>query len=221
MSIDSRLARLLPALNARERAVLALRARNAGETEPVPRGSIPDHLRHDFNRYMGLAFVTGCQFSTIVHVLQSQIENLSFNLDRIDLLQRAATMLEEDDPESVAARPVRPWRRRVRQSDSVTVPEFLRSLAAEIREDAFNELSFRWQELRAVELVTAEIAETFDGEDPLQPKVRQWLEETKERAKEHLARLGRKRLLEPGEAHLEHTHKLVNNGFAALGLTEE
>jgi hypothetical protein len=221
MSIDSRLSKLLPALNARERAVLALRARNAGETEPVPRGSIPADLRHDFNRYMGLAFVAGSQFGTLVHVLQSQIDNLSVDLDRFDLLERAATMLEEDDPESVAARPVRPWRQQRRSKESVTVPEFLRSLAAELREEAFNVLSFRWQELRAVELVTAEIAVTFDGEDPLQPEVRQWLDATKLTAREHLARLGRKRLPEPSEEHLQHTHKLVDNGFAAMGLTEE
>ena len=221
MSIDSRITRLLPALNARERAVLALRARNAGHVEPVPRGSIPAEQRHDFNRYMGLAFVAGCQFQALIQFAKGHIENLDFNLDRIELLERAASMLEEDQPEDVVARPVRPWRQRVRQPESITVPEFLRSLAAEIREDAYKELSFRWQELRAAELVTAEIAKTFDGEDPLQPEGRVWLEAAKVLAQQHLARLGRKKLPEPNVAHLAHTQGLVDNGLAALGLVEE
>jgi hypothetical protein len=130
-------------------------------------------------------------------------------------------VLEEDDPASVAAHPVRPWRQHRRSSHDVTVPEFLRSLAAELREDALKELCMRWSELRAVEIVLDEIAEQFDGGDALHPDARGWLTGARATARELAQRLGRKRLPEPGEAYIERTRALIDQGFAALGLMEE
>jgi hypothetical protein len=220
-ALDARLSKLLPALSARERAVLALRAQNAGQDAAAIRRSMPAEQRHEYNRYMGLVFVAGCQMGALVYVIKNQVENLSFDLDRIDQLERAATVLEEDDPESVAAHPVRPWRQRQRQSEHLTVPEFLRSLALELKEDAFKELSVRWRELRAVEIVLDEIAEQFDGEDALHPDARGWLTNSRSAALRVTERLGRKRLPEPGEDYLSRTRALIDQGFAALGLVEE
>jgi hypothetical protein len=101
------------------------------------------------------------------------------------------------------------------------LPEFLRSLASEVREDAFKELSFRWRELRAVEIVAAEISETFDGEDPLPADVRQRLDACKRRAQGYLEQLEKKRLPEPSEDFLARAQALIDEGFAALGLAEE
>src|SRR5215207_4947917 len=112
MRADSRLTRLMPTLTARERAVLVLRAQRLGQNVEEPRRSMPPEQRREYNRYMALAFVAGCQLRTLIYVLKNQIEALEFDLDRIDLLERAATMLEEDQPEDVTARPVRPWRQR-------------------------------------------------------------------------------------------------------------
>jgi hypothetical protein len=167
MSIDNRLSKLMPALSARERAVLALRAQNAGQDAGEARAGMPPEQRHEYNKYMGLAFVAGCQFGSLVHVIVSQIDNLRFQIERMDLLDRAAGLLEEDNPDYVTTGPVRPWRKVLasRAHADIGVPEFLRSLAMELRGDAFDELAMRWRELCAVEIVTAEIAAHFDGAD--------------------------------------------------------
>jgi hypothetical protein len=185
------------------------------------RRAVPPEQRRESNRFMALAFVAGCQMGSLVFVIKNQVENLEFDLDRIDLLERAANMLEEDDPESVSARPVRPWRQSVRRPENVTVPEFLRSLAAEVREDAFKELCVRWQELRAVEIVLDEIAETFDGEDAMPPDARAWLISCRATALAYQPRLGKKRLPEPTEDFLQRAQALVDQGFEALGMVEE
>jgi hypothetical protein len=221
MGIDSSLSKLMPTLSARERAVLALRAQRTGEDPVAVRASMPPEQRHEYNRFMALAFVAGCQMGALVHVIKNQVENLEFDLDRIDLLERAATMLEEDDPESVAARPVRNWRQHTRRKQQVTVPDFLRSLAAELREDAYKELCVRWQELRAVEIVCEDIRQSSDGEDAMHPDVRDWLDACRKMAMDYIERLGKKRLPEPSDDYLQRTRGLVDQGFAALGLTEE
>ena len=43
-------------------------------------------LTHDFNRYMRLAFVAGCQIQALIQFAKGHIENLEFNLDRIDAM---------------------------------------------------------------------------------------------------------------------------------------
>jgi hypothetical protein len=219
--LDSRLSKIMPVLSAKERAVLALRAQNAAQDAPDVWRSMPAEQRHEYNLYMALAFVAGCQMGALVHVIKNQVDNLEFDLDRIDLLERAATVLEEDDPESVASHPVRPWRQPRGRHEQVMVPEFLRSLAAEIREDAFKELCVRWQELRAVEIVAGDISQIFDGEDALHPDVHEWLDACRQAGLRYMKRLGKKRLPEPADDYLERTHALVDQGFAALGLAQE
>jgi hypothetical protein len=65
-----RLSKLMPSLSAKERAVLALRALNAGQDAPDVRRSMPAEQRHEYNRYMALAFVAGCQMGALVHVIK-------------------------------------------------------------------------------------------------------------------------------------------------------
>jgi hypothetical protein len=225
MSVETRLNKVMPALTVRERAVLALRAQNAGQDTTEITGSMPPEQRHQYNRYMALAFVAGCQFGSLVHVIVSQIESLDFDMERQALVDRTATLLEEDQPEGAAAETVRPWRQVQNQRHRpalVTVPYFLRCLGEELRDNAFKELCVRWQELRAVELVTDEIAASFDGEDPLHPQIREKLDACKIRVAELQSRLARnRRLPEPGDDYLQRTRDLVDQGFAALGLTEE
>jgi len=222
-AIDSRISKLLPGLSVKERAVLALKAQNAGEETTDLTRSMPPEQRHQFNRYMAPTFVAGCHFDVLVNVITSQIDNLSFNLERIDLLDRAATMLEEDHPEDIASQPVRAWRQMSKSKGLVTVPIFLRAVAEELRQDAFKELSVRWRELRAVEIVAEEIAQSFDGEDPLHPDIRARLVTGAAVAKETNASLfpRPRRLPEPEEDFLDRTRALIDHGFAALGLVEE
>lgn len=176
---------------------------------------MPTEQRHEFNRYMGLAFVCGCQFGALLHVIANKIENLHFNLGRIEMLDQAAALLEEDSPQEVAARRVRQWRRKAQ----VTVPEFLRGLSGEMREEAFKELSLRWQELRALPVVTEEIASRFDDEDPLFPEVREKVQRSKQAASELNEQLSNgkvRRLPEPRDAHVELVRELVEQRFQSL-----
>lgn len=216
MSADTRLSKLIPALSAKERALLALRAVKAGQDATEFHRSMPSDQRHDYIRYAGLAFVAECQLGSLVHVIKNQIDNLDFDLQHIDLLEKAAARLERDGPSAVATEPVRTVGRR----KPVTVPAFLRGLAQESRNYAFQELSVRWQELRAVELVTGEIAVSFDGEDPLHPEVRGWIETSRQQVASVHERLGdRRRLPDPGDDDLEVTRDLIEQGLVALGVT--
>jgi len=72
--LDGRLSKLMPSLSAKERAVLALRAQNAGQDATDVRRSMPAEQRHEYNRFMALAFVAGCQSS----VRESQAWNEIF-----------------------------------------------------------------------------------------------------------------------------------------------
>jgi hypothetical protein len=224
MALDSRITKLLPALSVHERAVLCLRAQNAGEETTELTRSMPQEQRHQFNRYMGLAFVAGCQFGSLVHVIASQIDDLRFDIERFSLLEQAATMLEEDYPDDIAREPVRPWSQVQRSKRRVSVPTFLRSLGESVREDAFDELFLRWQELRAVEVVTDEIAASFDGEDPLHPEVRQKLQTCVESVHETNALLSRgkpRSLPGPDDGHLGRTRDLIDQAFHVFGFVEE
>ena len=221
MRLDTRLSKLMPTLSARERAVLWLRARNSGQDPGELRSTMPQEQRPEYNRYMGPAFVCDCQMGALVHVIKNQVENLEFDLRRIAMLEQAATLLEEDHPDEVLQRTVRPWRRERKAGREVTVSFFLRSLAAELRDDAYEELSVRWRELRAVEVVAEEIAESFDGEGALHPDVRGWLASCREQAQTYLQQLGKKRLPEPGDDHVQRAQQLVDRGMAAMSLTEE
>lgn len=216
----SRLGRLMTALTARERALLVLRARRRGEDTALMSSSVPDHQRHEYNSYMGLLFVSACQLNVLVHVLDYQLDGLQFDIERMALLDRAATMLEEDYPEDIASQPVRPWRQRSRKNDRVTVPEFLRSLSAEVQENAAKELTVRWKEVRSVELVAQDIAARFEGVDTLPAELREQLEACRKKGEECGAKLGRKRLPEPEDDYLERVHDMISQAFETLGLVK-
>ena len=171
MSTDIRLARLLPVLSVKERAVLVLRAQNAGEETTELTRAMPQEQRHQFKKFMGLAFVAGCQFGCLVNVIANQVEDLRFDLERIDLLDQAAGILEEDDPESVAAHPVRAWRKKKRWACRSSCADWRPRCARTPKRP-----TLRHQELCAVDAVTAEMGENFDGEDLLHPEVRGVLE---------------------------------------------
>jgi len=221
VSLDARISKLLPALSARERAILVLKAENAGQELDDLRRPVPAEQRREYNTHMALLFVGRWQLDVFAQVLVSQVESIAFDLERMELLDRAAAMLEEDHPEYVAVERVRPWRKQTR-GGTVTVPLFLRSLAEEVREDAFKEVCVRWQELKAMEIVAEEIAQHFDGEEPLPAETRTRLESCKETLTRLNAGLFNKprRLPEPTPQLLEEVRGLVDRGLAALGLVE-
>ena len=226
MSIDARLNKLSPVLSARERAVLSLKSlKDKTPEDPSWRRTMPREQTEEFNRLISLMNACNVYLPLYISVLHEKVEQLylRFDIERMGLLEKAAALLEEDYPEDIAKYTVRPWSKLARKQKQVSTPTFLRSLSADVREDAFKELCVRWQELRAVEIVAAEIAQSFDGEDPLPPEIRQQVDATRLSVAEIRRSLFARprRLPEPSEDFMDRTRDLVDQGFRALNLIEE
>jgi hypothetical protein len=131
MSLAARLGRLTPALTGKERALLALRARNAGQTpDPELRPGMTPEASREYNRYAALIHVANAELGMLCTVLAYQVECLEAQAERVLLLEEAAALLVKDLGETLEESRVRNWRSR----KQVTVPVFLRGLAAELRE---------------------------------------------------------------------------------------
>jgi hypothetical protein len=140
----------------------------------------------------------------------------------MELLEQAAKLLEEEYPDQASER-VKAWNRIERgKGQTITTPYFLRSLAQEIREDLQKELLFRWQELRGVEVVAAEIGASVDGDDILEPETRAQLDATIAAVRTLNNKVSSKPrpLPEAGVEFLEQSRSLMNQGFAALKLVD-
>jgi hypothetical protein len=97
------------------------------------------------------------------------------------------------------------------------VPEFLRSLAQELRKELLSIVGQRWSEVCAVEQVWRELAEEFAGEEPVSPELRAMAEETKGRLLRLAREFGSKRNLgQPGEAQLAEARRVVDEAFNRL-----
>jgi hypothetical protein len=76
-STDGRLDRLYPALTAKERAILVLRAwKEGGEEDPLVRRTMPSQQGPEFNDYIGLMNVVNGDLATYILLLHSVVANL-------------------------------------------------------------------------------------------------------------------------------------------------
>lgn len=221
--LRAQLGKIAPTLSARERFLLVLRAHNVGETEdPSIRSTMPRAQVREFNRYGQLVFIANHTLWPILVVLQHHVEALEYQRERIARLDAAAALLEEQHPEEKAEA-----REREREPGMVTVPEYLRGLAQELRRDLGRELSLRWRELRALETVWAEIAAEFDGEPVTEHEVRTRVAETKGKLQELAAALagdggGNKlrRLPAPTAEFVDGLREVVRQSYERLGWLE-
>lgn len=217
--LTARLDKLAPALSAKERAVLALRRHTAGlEPDPELTRSMPREQARQYDRYAGLAYVANAELGALCRVITTNVEMLEFQEEQISLLGQAATQLEEQWPDDVRANPVRGWRKR----SHTTVPEFLRGLEAEMRQELHGALLLRHKELRALESVWAEIAAEFDGEDVAHPDLRRQANQTMDRIRQLARKTGKraKTLPEPETWIVEDVRAIVDRAFEAIGLIE-
>ena len=174
--LRARLGKLAPALSAKERFVLFLRAHNAGEPEdPDLRRTMPRGQVRAFNRFAHLAYVANATLGPVLFALSVHAEGIEYTHQRLGILDRAAGQLEANYPKELE---------EDQQPGTVTVPEFLRGLAKELRSDTQRELSLRWRELRALDTVWAEITEEFDGEPVTDASVRKLADETRAKLQE-------------------------------------
>ena len=218
MTLAARLGRVSAALPARERALLFLRARDAGQ-EPDPELlRVNDEVeRRALNGYLALVFVADSQLGAVLNVLQFHVERLKTDLHAFTTVQEAARVLTEELGEQVAKEKVRAWRKQ----ESVTVPEFLYGLAGELKREVLEHALLRWRELRALEVVWEEIGTEFGGEDVVDPRLREQATETATLLRECIKELGGRRLPEPGDDFLQRTREVVEQAFTLLHLVEE
>jgi len=82
-------------------------------------------------------------------------------------------------------------------------------------------VTLRWQELRGLEIVWAEITSEMDGVDPRDPDMVALSRETAERLRVVFHKVSKQRRPpEPSEAILEDMHKRVDQAFSFFGLKE-
>ena len=130
--LRARLGKLAPALSAKERFVLFLRAHNAGEPEdPDLRRTMPRGQVRAFNRFAHLAYVANATLGPVLFALSVHAEGIEYTHQRLGILDRAAGQLEANYPKELE---------EDQQPGTVTVPEFLRGLAQDLRTDLRLEL---------------------------------------------------------------------------------
>jgi hypothetical protein len=192
MSIDRRrLDRLLPGLTARERAILALRAVKAGTPGNLAwRLRMPTYQVAEFNRLACLINACNCYLPLLIMTLEQVTEQLRLRCSWViltvhlgDALTEIAALLpptSRHEAEQVAAREPLvelPW---VEDGNE-------RSWSAVVErsgESARCEVVGLWRQLAALDVVLAEVAAEFDGEDPLRPALRDCIEETRRHLEE-------------------------------------
>ena len=189
---DRRLDRLYPALSAKERAILILRAWKAGDDpEPQIRSTIPNNQVFAYDRLIALMRRASGDLTNVILVVVQLVEQLSLRWCWLASLHVAA--LNAEDVASVALAAVRGKERiALRRALRPRMARFAMSLCGDPRWGQADEVQRmsgdviaagliaamreiwpqRWQELRAVEIVLDEVAQEFDGEDPLDPEVR-------------------------------------------------
>ena len=125
-------------------------------------------------------------------------------------------MAAEQEGEASPPKAVKNWR-RLKQ---IPIGVFLCSVAAEIRLALQDQVEFRRQELRALEVTWAEIAAQFDGEDPRHPELRDKAAAVSERLRllaERVA-LRPRQVPEPTEEMLSQMREQVERAFGHFNL---
>jgi hypothetical protein len=216
MTLDARLKKVMPALTGKQRAVMVLRANAAGEeVGALLRDNQPSESeQRAFRRYMGLVYVINRQLGSVCNVILSRAQSLESASYHYRLLNDGAFLLEKEH--SLKRRkPVPDWRTR----KNVEVNTFLRSVAEELRLESLDDMRLRWHEFRALEAVWEELAEEFDGVDPVEPEVRDKANELREMPEGLAVTFGcRDCLTEPEEAMLDQWRSFAKRCFDQLGL---
>jgi hypothetical protein len=212
VTAQARLQKITQGLSALQRITLMLQAQREGR-EPDPnlsQVSDPQQSRA-FNRYVALVYVINEVLGSLCYSGSDFTEFLDYEANHLRLLDQAAESLEDQEGIQRTQHP-RDWRKH-----NMEVPEFLRRLALEMREDLLNLVSQRWRELQALEEVWAELSEEFGGEDPVAPELRTKAQEAKERLM-RLARefAGKRRLTGPTDNDLAEVRRRVDEAFEHL-----
>ena len=164
----SRLTRLAPGLTAKQRAMMTVRAyvSDAPQDPDIGR-SMPAEQREEYDYYIALLYTANSPLAVLSRALAGMVDALTYDREHLSVLGEAASMLEETCGDEAKAKSVRGWRKR----QNVTVPEFLRGLEHEVRQSLLEQTLLFWRQLRALEVLWAEIFEQVDGEDLRHPDI--------------------------------------------------
>jgi hypothetical protein len=187
MSIDARLNRLMTALTAKERAILVLRSWQSGTPEdPTWRSTMPCEQKAQFSHYIHLMNACNIHLPLYITIVGQRTEQLWLRVYWMDSLLpfgKRLWDLAKFVPVSergaagkamTSSLPVveLPW-------DSSAHPD---SWLA-VTEDMFQRLRVwlvsLWQELSAIDVIVDEVAQEFEGEDPLLPVMRGVMEKAR------------------------------------------
>ena len=217
MAINARLRKATLGLSGRQRAALVLRAQSEGqEVDPEIHKNIPDEQeRRIFNRYMALGYVINRELGAVGRIIAERTDSLENGRYYFNLFSDAAGIAEKQEGFGQPVRAPKDWRKE----PEVSLSQLLRGLIKEVRDEVLESLALRWQELRALETVWAELASEFDGEDPVHPDLRAQAADTAARLRALAEALAAKRrLVEPDDALLDQYRSHINASFQQLGL---
>jgi hypothetical protein len=169
--------------------------------------------RRAFNRYMGLLWVANQHLGAIAGITAHRIALAENAAHYWELFNEAAGLVEEQNGLE-KTKGSRNWRSK----EVVSVPEFLRSLALQARDEAVANVTHLWKEILALEAVTAELAEVFAGEDILLPEQQERVDVTREGLQEVAKKIGLRRLpAEPDDETMAVYRSAVEDSFRQLG----
>jgi hypothetical protein len=218
MSITARLQKVTQSLTPLQRAVLIMKALQEGRELDPDLSRIEDPVQHKaFNRYIALLWVANHYLAAAAAITAFRVDVAEAEQRRYEVLNEAAGFLDEDlgTPPSKG---FRNWRER---KTDVTVPEFLRSLALECRDDGAALTVHLWQELRALEQVWQDLASEYGGEDIVLAENREKADGAARRLRDCARAFGVRKLPDqPDTRFVEAWTTVVNDAFKHLGLME-
>lgn len=216
--LRARLGKMTPALTARQRFLAIFNAHRAGTTvDPELRASMPPEQAGEFYAYTRLLFASEVLLGNAAVTVHGHVGELDRLVERIVILEHNTAELERTHPELTR----KPGERR-RKGGRVTIPEWLRELAAQLRSTLVDEIRYRWHELRCIELLWDDMATQWDGVDPAHPTVRAKVEEAREGLRRMAATVpqGVVLLTEPPEEKVASLRTYVREAYELLGWAE-
>ena len=195
---DRRLDRLYPALTAKERALLVLKHYKEGtEAPPAIRSSLSAYQRQEYNRLIGLMNAVNVELAFALRVVQSNVRQLDLKYLGLMSLMLACDEIYEFGQTMLGQAQDAKFKRQIRKQlaqapGQIRVPvdltlpherlpgeHWMDSSVRALVVGITRGLELHWCELRSMEIAVAEVAEEFDGEDPLHADTRAMLDAAK------------------------------------------
>ena len=187
MSLDARLNKVMPVLSARERGILVLKSlKDKTPENPSLRRTMPPEQMSEFNRLIVLMNACNIYLPLFITMVEQQAEQMEVRVSWMLTLSQFGTALWQLGalvPPSKRKQAERamagfwpfvelPWDGEQHDHSWLDIAE---SMEKTIREC----VAHLWDDLVAIDAVLAEVAVSFNGEDPMRPVMRGVLEKAR------------------------------------------